>query len=184
MFLCDKVGDLLRSSTYASYEARERHLPTYFLRYSPIRGFGQKPTKCTYLDTSLARIVRRSHLSAEFSITWGQQDPPRMKHGIRQSRTKANTYVPTYIVGENSPEKNPLSRNSQNFRPDEQHSKHEAAPDWHFFLALLVWQEVFLGYVKRPCMDTTELPVNCFDGIWVLKCKKKCPYGTRLFRYG
>ena len=59
----------------------------------------------------------------------GQQDPPRMKHGIRQSRTKANTYVPTYIVGENSPEKNPLSRNSQNFRPDEQHPKHEAAPD-------------------------------------------------------
>ena len=30
----------------------------------------------------------------------------------------------------------------------------KAAPDWHFFMALLVWQEVFIGYDKRPCIWT------------------------------
>ena len=102
------------------------HLDTTELREEPV----------TFGSMQLLSYLQRAPTESN------KQDIPRMTYGIQQSQTEANTYVPTYIVGENSLKKSPLSRISQTFQPYEQYPKHETVPDWHIFMDILLQREV------------------------------------------
>ena len=111
-------------------------------------------------------------------------DPCEMEHLIpsyrRKSQTKANTYVTTYIVGKNSPKKI--------------FSQHSLAI-FHLLSSTktnlndtLVYGPSFIRergimYDKRPCMDTTELPVR-FLMVFGFSNTKKCPNNLTLVSSG